>query len=102
MMAIDKREPTRRADAFPKTMWSEVVAAADDSTPRSRQALENLCSIYWRPLYSYIRRDGHDREQAEDLTQALMMPVIFRTEGVDRLSFFCTLDIAIDLLTFRE
>src|SRR5258708_3461451 len=27
-----------------------------------------------------------------------MMPVIFRAEGVDRLSFFCTFDIALDLL----
>ena len=75
-MAIDDREPTLRADAFPKTMWSEVVAAAGDSTPRSRQALENLCSIYWRPLYSYIRRYGHDREQAEDLTQAFFMRLL--------------------------
>ncbi len=57
-------------------MWSQVVAAAGDSTPRSQQALENLCSIYWRPLYAYIRCNGHDREQAEDLTQAFFMRLI--------------------------
>jgi hypothetical protein len=30
------------------------------------------------------------------------MPAIFRVEGVDGLSFFCTLDIALDLLAFDE
>jgi RNA polymerase sigma factor (sigma-70 family) len=70
MTGSDKREPPRRPDGFPDTMWSEVVAAGENSTPRSRQALERLCSSYWRPLYAYVRRDGHDREEAEDLTQA--------------------------------
>jgi hypothetical protein len=31
-----------------------------------------------------------------------MMPVIFREEGVERLLFFCTFDIALDLLAFGE
>jgi RNA polymerase sigma-70 factor (ECF subfamily) len=31
--------------------------------------LETLCQTYWRPVYVFIRRRGHDREQAEDLTQ---------------------------------
>jgi RNA polymerase sigma factor (sigma-70 family) len=76
MTPINEREPIRRADGFPNTMWSEVVAAGENSTPRSRQALESLCSSYWRPLYAYVRRDGHDREQAEDLTQAFFVRLL--------------------------
>jgi RNA polymerase sigma factor (sigma-70 family) len=63
-------EVSRRPDAFPNTMWSLVVAAAENSTPDSQQALEKLCSSYWRPIHAFICRNSHDREQAEDLTQA--------------------------------
>jgi len=33
-------------------------------------ALEELCRTYWYPLYAYVRRQGHSKEDAEDLTQA--------------------------------
>jgi RNA polymerase sigma factor (sigma-70 family) len=29
-----------------------------------------LCRIYWYPLYAYVRRQRHSKEDAEDLTQA--------------------------------
>jgi RNA polymerase sigma-70 factor (ECF subfamily) len=29
-----------------------------------------LCRTYWFPLYAYVRRRGHSKEDAEDLTQA--------------------------------
>ena len=31
--------------------------------------LEKLCSLYWRPLYAYIRRQGESPQDAQDLTQ---------------------------------
>jgi RNA polymerase sigma factor (sigma-70 family) len=65
-----KLTPVERPDGFPNTIWSEIVAAADDSTARSRQALQSLCSSYWYPLYAFVRRHTLDREEAEDLTQA--------------------------------
>jgi len=40
------------------------------STPQSDRALEELCRTYWFPLYAYVRRRGHTKEDAEDLTQA--------------------------------
>jgi RNA polymerase sigma-70 factor (ECF subfamily) len=36
----------------------------------SRRALATLCQIYWHPIYAFIRRNGHDREQSQDLTQS--------------------------------
>ena len=47
-----------------------MLAAVQARTPESDQALEVLCRTYWFPLYAYIRRQGHSREDAEDLTQA--------------------------------
>ncbi len=46
-----------------------VLAASQRRTPESNEALEGLCAAYWYPLYAYVRRRGHSREDAEDLTQ---------------------------------
>jgi len=47
-----------------------VLAAGNRSTPDADVALEELCRTYWYPLYAYIRRQGHSREDAEDLAQS--------------------------------
>lgn len=54
---------------FTTTHWSVVLAARDGQSSEAAAALEQLCQTYWRPLYSYIRRDGHGVEAAQDLTQ---------------------------------
>ena len=46
-----------------------VLAAGRSDTPRGRAALEDLCRLYWHPLYAYVRRRGHSPEDAQDLTQ---------------------------------
>ena len=40
-----------------------------DSAWPIETALEELCRTYWFPLYSYVRRRAHSKEDAEDLTQ---------------------------------
>lgn len=55
--------------AFATTHWS-LVLAAREKTPAAVAALEKLCRSYWRPIYSFIQREGVGREDAEDLTQA--------------------------------
>jgi len=57
-------------DIFATTHWTVVLAAGKRSTPQSDRALEELCRIYWYPLYAYVRRRGHTKADAEDLTQA--------------------------------
>ena len=61
---------TAPGDVFATTHWTVVLAAGRRSTPQSDRALEDLCRAYWFPLYAYVRRRGHTREDAEDLTQA--------------------------------
>ena len=55
---------------FATTHWTVVLAAGKRATPQSDGALEQLCRTYWFPLYAYVRRRGHTKEDAEDLTQA--------------------------------
>ena len=47
-----------------------MLAAGKRHTPQSDRALEELCRSYWFPLYAYVRRRGHAKEDAEDLVQA--------------------------------
>jgi RNA polymerase sigma-70 factor (ECF subfamily) len=47
-----------------------VFAAGRTADARARMAMEELCRTYWYPLYAYVRRRGHAKEDAEDLTQA--------------------------------
>jgi RNA polymerase sigma-70 factor (ECF subfamily) len=54
---------------FATTHWSVVISAADTSAPGAQAALEKLCRTYWYPLYAYVRRRGHNPEDAQDLTQ---------------------------------
>ena len=55
---------------FATTHWTVVLAAGQRHTPQSDGALEELCRTYWFPLYAYVRRRGHSKQDAEDLTQA--------------------------------
>jgi RNA polymerase sigma factor (sigma-70 family) len=55
---------------FGQTHWSVVLSAAGKRNPsQAAESLEKLCSLYWRPLYAYIRRQGESPHDAQDLTQ---------------------------------
>jgi RNA polymerase sigma factor (sigma-70 family) len=56
-------------DIFATTHWTVVLAAGRRHTPQSDGALEKLCRTYWFPLYAYVRRRGHNKQDAEDLAQ---------------------------------
>ncbi|MBE2180058.1 MAG: sigma-70 family RNA polymerase sigma factor [Chthoniobacterales bacterium] len=70
------------SDPFLTTRWSLVRAAAGDDV-RGERALQELCSVYWYPLYAYIRRRGYSREDAEDLTQAFLGNLLERGDFRD-------------------
>ena len=61
---------------FRTTKWSLVLAARTGTTPRSREALAQLCEAYWGPLYAYVRRQGHGVEEARDLTQSYFVRLL--------------------------
>ena len=63
-------EAIEQSGAFSTTHWSIVQGAGQDYPAVAAVALERLCSIYWSPVYAFIRRRGSDPHEAEDLTQA--------------------------------
>jgi DNA-directed RNA polymerase specialized sigma24 family protein len=67
--AADLQQRGELPQDFLTTHWSIVTLAADSASPDSFAALEKLCRAYWFPLYTYVRRRGHNFEEARDLTQ---------------------------------
>jgi RNA polymerase sigma-70 factor (ECF subfamily) len=72
MTSSQPRQDTvpQAAANFTPTHWSVVLAAAACSDSiHARDALERLCRNYWLPIYAFVRRQGHNPHDAQDLTQ---------------------------------
>src|SRR4030095_6765101 len=61
--------------AFTTTHWSVVLEAQGES-PAGQEALEKLWRTYWRPIYSFLRRQGIGPAEAEDLTQGFFASLL--------------------------
>lgn len=70
-----------RAQWFATTRWSVVLEAGQPGSPRFQAALEELCRTYWLSLYSYLRSDGYNPDDAQDLTQGFFLRLL-RTESL--------------------
>jgi len=67
------------AVAFTTTHWSVVLTAQGDS-PAAQEALEKLCRTYWWPLYGFVRRNGYNPEESQDLTQGFFALLLERRD----------------------
>ena len=74
--------------AFATTRWSLILSAAhsEGGEEKARSALDELCRIYWRPVFSFICRRGYSTEDAQDLTQDFFVKILGRNwlEHADR------------------
>jgi RNA polymerase sigma factor (sigma-70 family) len=63
---------------FATTRWSLILSAAnsDSGEQKTRDALEELCRIYWRPVFVFVCRRGHSMEDAQDLTQDFFVKIL--------------------------
>jgi RNA polymerase sigma-70 factor (ECF subfamily) len=78
-------DPSGNAN-FATTHWSLVIAAVKSPSPQSRAALEELCGCYWYPVYAFVRRRGHQAEDARDMTQEFFARLLEKDylEAADR------------------
>jgi RNA polymerase sigma factor (sigma-70 family) len=53
-----------------------VLLSAQSQAPGYREALAELCNLYWYPLYAFVRRRGHSPEDAEDLIQGFFLDLL--------------------------
>jgi RNA polymerase sigma factor (sigma-70 family) len=77
-MSLSLRETTDRNQSFASTRWTMVIEAGDSSAASAQalNALSELCQIYWRPLYAFLRKQGCNSDDAQDLTQSFFADLI--------------------------
>jgi len=66
---------------FPSTHWTVIREASPDDDAHSRRLINDLLADYWKPVYCYLRRRGHNNEQAKDLTQGFFQEIVL-TRGL--------------------
>ncbi len=53
-----------------------MVSSRERDSAIRRKSLGELCEIYWYPLFAYLRRKGHDYQQAADYVQSFFTELI--------------------------
>jgi len=72
----DHDSPEGDTGRFRTTRWTAVLLSAQSQAPGSPEALAELCRIYWRPLYAFVRGRGSSPEDAQDLTQGFFLHLL--------------------------
>lgn len=69
---------TTREGLFASTRWTVVLEAGDSQTPSGEalNALSELCRLYWRPIFLFLRRQGSNPDDAQDLAQGFFAHLI--------------------------
>jgi len=57
-------------------MILSCATGKDSEKEKTRRALEELCRIYWRPIFAFICRHGYPVSDAQDLTQDFFVMVL--------------------------
>jgi RNA polymerase sigma factor (sigma-70 family) len=78
--------PMSKTAAFTATHWTTVLAAGQPDSSRAAEALAALCHRYWYPLYAFVRRNGFDEHEAQDMTQEFFARLLEKNwlQSVDR------------------
>jgi RNA polymerase sigma-70 factor (ECF subfamily) len=63
---------------FHTTRWSLILSSLGDRSDeaRAKEALAQLCRIYWRPIFAFISRRGYSESDAQDLTQDFFFAIL--------------------------
>jgi RNA polymerase sigma factor (sigma-70 family) len=78
VIASASEQSAGEARQFATTRWSVILSAGDSQTASQHalSALSELCQIYWRPVYVFLRRQGIPQHDAQDLTQGFFADLI--------------------------
>jgi DNA-directed RNA polymerase specialized sigma24 family protein len=79
MLALLKLDASQlnHSSVFATTRWTLVRRAGEsDHDEPAREALAELCRIYWRPIFLYICSRGYPVPEAQDLTQDFFVMIL--------------------------
>ena len=70
--------------SFATTRWSDLYRARTQSEDHRKKIIQKLITIYWKPVYCYLRRRGYQNEAAKDLTQAFFCEVVLHRQLIQQ------------------
>src|ERR1700733_4700573 len=71
MAPADEKPTLSGPRQFATIRWSLVLAAGQRSSPQSSAAFSRSLRELLLSLYAFVRRRGHEADEAQDFTQAL-------------------------------
>ena len=73
-------EGVGEARRFATTRWTLILSAGHSlgEQQTAGEALDELCRTYWRPIFSFVCRQGYSIEDAQDLTQDFFAMILER------------------------
>ena len=77
-------QPQQPHAEFPPTHWTYIDALKAKDHPHHLEARETLASLYWPPIYAYLRRRGKSHQDAAELTQAFFADVVLQRRLFER------------------
>ena len=63
---------------FPTTQWNLIQALRSCAPEIKNQILDGLLARYWKPVYYFVRSQGHGNEEAKDLVQGFFAACVER------------------------
>lgn len=92
-MSPDSANDAGNSGHFHTTRWSLILSSSggDGDETKAREALAQLCRIYWRPIFAFVWRWTRSPEDAQDLTQDFFLMILkgdlLRTANPERGRF---------------
>ncbi|MFC1766552.1 hypothetical protein ACFL6U_31295 [Planctomycetota bacterium] len=83
MGRFDQTDMGGAGENFLTTHWSLIEGIQRDRD-EDRALIGLLLERYWKPVYCFLRRKGHDNEQAKDLTQGFFHEVVLNRQLIHR------------------
>ena len=71
-------------ETFLTTHWSFIETVGASPGDRDKAMIGLLLERYWKPVYCYLRRKGHNNEDAKDLTQGFFQEVVLGRELIQQ------------------
>jgi len=70
--------------SFQTTHWTAIETIGSDDSIDSKALVGDLLKSYWKPVYCYLRRKGHNNEEAKDFTQGFFHEVVLGRKLIQR------------------
>lgn len=74
---------TQTHAVFEQTSQTLLGALRDEQT--ADDAIAEITRMYWPPVYAYLRRKGHPREQAAELTQGFFTEKVIQKQLLSKI-----------------